>query len=151
MRDFSPPRYAKAALKCVQPRRVVCFDVRSRETKKKLPLSSLYHPSLSLSLSTVRVVKRVQGSRRAGIRHCAPSKTPLQVCCQTRTCSEKARIYVDRYSLSFSLSFSFSLFFAIFFFLVPTSCSFFLSAFASRRGYCMLRARAISRRGAWHP
>lgn len=32
----------------------------------------------------------------SGIRHWAPVENSPQVCCQTRTCSEKARIYVGQ-------------------------------------------------------
>lgn len=45
------------------------------------------------------------GNRRTDIHHCAPSITLLRVCCQTRTCTEKARIYVKRYFIGKNLRF----------------------------------------------
>lgn len=74
-------------------------------------------PSLSLFLSGSfrKAYPREPPNRNTSL--CAVENSP-QVCCQTRTCSEKARIYIDRYSLAIS-----------FLLLIHFSLLFFTSAF----------------------
>lgn len=84
----------KAALKRVRSH-FDGFDDKSRDWR------TLFFLFLSFSFfdSICKACPREPPNRNTSL--CAVENSP-QVCCQTRTCSEKAWIYIDRYSLAIS-------------------------------------------------